>query len=446
MQPQMERVIDEETPSQPQITTSEAVQWNFGLKAAFRFAFCYFVLYCFPFPVGALPYTQKLGNWYELLWHKLVPWVAQHWLRLAQPITIFSGGSGDTTYDYVKVLCFLVIAAAAAIAWSALDRNRANYNRLHDWLRLYVRVTLGATLLSYGGYKVIPSQFPPNWQWRYLETYGDSSPMGILWTFMSASKSYTIFTGSVEMLGGILLFIPRLVTLGALVAIGAMVNVFVLNMTYDVPVKLYSFHLLLLAVFLVLPELKRLVRFFFLNRPTEPASAELRFQRTWLNHSLLLGQFALGLFFAGYALYTSHAQLKNYASGDFVVKPPLYGPWAVDEFTVDGQPRSPLLTDETRWQKAIFDINAYFTVQGMDGKLLRFTTKTDTGKKTMELTKRADAKWKGNLTYTFPTQEIMIMDGQLGEQKVHIKLHHLDSKFLLNTRGFHWINEFPFNR
>ena len=183
-----------------------------------------------------------------------------------------------------------------------------------------------------------------------------------------------------------------------------------------------------------------------MNRPTEPASAELRFQRTWATRGLLIGQFALGLFFAGYALYTSHAQLKNYTRGDFVVKPPLYGPWAVDEFTVGGQPRSPLLTDETRWQKAIFDINTYFTVQGMDGKLLRFASKTDAGKKTMELTKRTDAKWKGNLTYTFPAQETMIMDGQLGEQKVHIKLHHLDSKYLLNTRGFHWINEFPFNR
>ena len=40
----------------------------------------------------------------------------------------------------------------------------------------------------------------------------------------------------------------------------------------------------------------------------------------------------------------------------------------------------------------------------------------------------------------------MIMDGQLSEQKVHMRLHRTDSKYLLNTRGFHWINEFPFNR
>src|SRR5262245_50737776 len=118
MQPQMAPITNDEIPSQPQGMSPTTVEWNSGLKIAFRFAFCYFVLYCFPFPVGAVPYTQKLGVWYELLWHKVIPWVAQHGLKLAQPITIFSNGSGDTTYDYVKVLCFLVLATVATILWS----------------------------------------------------------------------------------------------------------------------------------------------------------------------------------------------------------------------------------------------------------------------------------------------------------------------------------------
>lgn len=447
MQPQMELATQAEVPTQLPVMAAETPAcWTQGLKIAFRFAFSYFVLYCFPFPLGVLPYTGKPAEWYELGWHKVVPWVAQHVLRLAQPITVFSNGSGDTTYDYVKVLCFLVLAAVATITWSAFDRKRENYSRLHRWLRLYIRVTLGATLLSYGAYKVIPSQFPSLWQWRYLETYGDSSPMGILWTFMGASKSYTIFTGTVEMLSGILLFAPRLVTLGALVAIGAMVNVFLLNMSYDVPVKLYSFHLLMLSIFLVFPEMKRLVRFFVLNRSTVPVSAELRFQRAWLNRGLLMGQLALGLFFAGHSLYTSHLQLKSFTTGDFAAKPPLRGAWAVDEFAVDGQLRPPLLTDESRWQKAVFDFNTGLVVQAMDGKLLRFAAKMDLDKKTLELTKRTDPKWKASLVYEIPTPETMVIDGQFGAQKAHVKLHRLDGKYLLNTRGFHWINEFPFNR
>jgi hypothetical protein len=365
---------------------------------------------------------------------------------MAQPITVFSNGSGDTTYDYVKVLCFLVIAAAAAILWSALDRKRMSYTKLHQWLRLYVRLTLGATLLSYGGYKVVPSQFPPPWQWRYLQTYGESSPMGILWTFMGASRSYTIFAGAVEMLGGILLFVPKLVTLGALVGIGAMANVFILNMSYDVPVKLYSFHLLVLGVFLILPEMRRLSAFFVFNHSTGPAPVELRFRRNWLYRGSLIGQLCLGLFFGGYALYTSHKQLKSFTTGDFAMKAPLYGTWAVDDFSVDGQPRPPLLTDELRWQKVIFDFNTVLAAQSMDGKIIRFGAKMDAGKKAIELTKRADPKWKGSLSYDLPTPQTMVANGSMGGQKIQIKLHHLDGNYLLKDRGFHWINEFPFNR
>jgi hypothetical protein len=268
--------------------------------------------------------------------------------------------------------------------------------------------------------------------------------MGILWAFMGASKAYTIFAGAVEMLGGILLFIPRLVTLGALIGIAAMTNVFILNMSYDVPVKLYSFHLLALGMFLVLPEMKRLGDFFAFNRTTGPQPPALQFRRRWLNRGFLVGQMLLGVVFGGYSLYQSHHQFKSYM--ELTTKPPLAGVWAVDEFAVDGQPRPPLLTDETRFQKVLFDYNVSVTLQGMDGKLLRLPAKIDLNKKTIELTKRADPKWKANLNYELSGPGGMIMDGLLGGQKAHIKLHHIDSNYLLKNRGFHWINEFPFNR
>jgi hypothetical protein len=284
------------------------------------------------------------------------------------------------------------------------------------------------------------------WQWRYLETYGDSSPMGILWTFMSASASYTIFAGAVEMVGGILLFIPRLVTLGALISIGAMANVFMLNMSYDVPVKLYSFHLLLFSIFLIVPDLERLARFFVLYRTIDAPKPELRYIRRWVNNTLLIGQLVLGLLFAGYSLYGSYKQRHDFLAGDFAAPAALHGAWAVDEFTVDGQTPPQLISDSALWQKVVFDTRLSLVAQGMNGKLLRLNAKMDFDKKTLELARRDDAQWKGNLSYSFPAEKTMLMDGQLGGQKIHMKLHRTDGKYTLNTRGFHWINEFPFNR
>lgn len=447
MQPQMELDRPEQMPmASPGPALQPNARWNPALKIGFRFACCYLFLFCFPFPLGSIPYTGKPAEWYELLWQKVVPWMASHLLRLSQPITIFTNGSGDTRFDYIKALCLLVVAALASILWSVLDRKRQNYGRLHQWLRLYVRLYLGATLLGYGAYKVIPSQFPPMWQWRYLQTYGDSSPMGVLWTFMSASASYTIFAGAIEMLGGILLFLPRLVTLGALISVGAMANVFMLNMSYDVPVKLYSFHLLLLAIFLIVPELRRLARFFVLHGAIEAAQPELHFPRRWANYSLLIGQLVLGLFLAGYSLHASYKQRHNFLAGDFATPPTLHGPWAVDEFTVNGQTRPLLISDSVLWQKIVFDTRMSLVAQGLNGRLLRLNAKMDFDKRTLELTKRDDSQWKGSLSYSLPANDEMTMDGQLGADKVHIKLHRMDGKYLLNTRGFHWINEFPFNR
>ena len=56
------------------------------------------------------------------------------------------------------------------------------------------------------------------------------------------------------MVAGILLFVLSLTTLGALVGLAATLQVFVLNMAYDVPVKLFSFHLILMTLVLLAPD------------------------------------------------------------------------------------------------------------------------------------------------------------------------------------------------
>jgi uncharacterized membrane protein YphA (DoxX/SURF4 family) len=118
---------------------------------------------------------------------------------------------------------------------------------LGHWLRVYVRYVLAAAMLGYGMAKVFKSQFPAISDMRLMQPYGDSSPMALLWNFMGFSTAYTIFVGAAEVLGGLLLLFRRTATLGALVVIAVMSNIVMLNFCYDVPVKLYSVHLWLMA-------------------------------------------------------------------------------------------------------------------------------------------------------------------------------------------------------
>src|SRR5581483_1592624 len=138
MQAQPQKTAQVESP----LSESAAPRWSLASRIAFRLVFAYFVLYNIPFPVGLLPFTDTLSERYDRIWHAIVPWVGKHLLRLSSDITIFTNGSGDTTYNYVQVLCFLVLAVMVAAVWSVLDRKRPNYVRLYQWLRLYVRFAL----------------------------------------------------------------------------------------------------------------------------------------------------------------------------------------------------------------------------------------------------------------------------------------------------------------
>src|SRR5262249_770946 len=141
-----------------------------------------------------------------------------------------------------------------------------NYVVLHKWFHLFLRFALGSEMVLYGMDKLVPMQMPFPQLTRLVEPYGNFSPMGVLWYSIGASPAYEMFVGGAEMVGGILLFFPRTAMLGALVCLADVIEVFALNMTYDVPVKLFSFHLILMSLVLLAPELRRIAGFFFTDR------------------------------------------------------------------------------------------------------------------------------------------------------------------------------------
>jgi uncharacterized membrane protein YphA (DoxX/SURF4 family) len=441
---QAQKQIQIEPEAHPQ-EISARPRWHLTKRIAFRFAFSYFVLYNLPFPVEQLPFSDSLMQQYNNLWQAIVPWVGKHLLHLSYDITVFQNGSGDTTYNYVQVLCMLALAAAATVIWSVLDRRRFSYQQLDQWLRLYVRFSLASAMIAYGVVKIIPLQMPAPFLTRLIEPYGDSSPMGLLWTFIGASKGFEIFTGCAEMLGGVLLIFPRTTLLGALVCFADTSLIFILNMSYDVPVKLYSFHLLLMSVFLFAPNLRRLTDLFLFNRGVEAVKLLQLFKREWLNRSALALQILFGLYLIGSGFYGSYQQSKVY--GERAPKPPLYGIWSVEEFSVDGQERPPLLTDTTRWQRAIFQFPGLLTVQPMSGANQSFRLDLSTENRKLSLGKRDDPDWKAELSFEELDAGLMTLEGEFDGHSMYAKLARVDeSKFLLNSRGFHWIQEYPFNR
>ena len=215
---------------------------------------------------------------------------------------------------------------------------------------------------------------------------------------MGASESYNIFTGAGELLGGLLLTTRRTTLLGALVCFGVMSHVAMLNFSYDVPVKLFSMHLLAMSLFLMAPDLGRLARMFVLNRPVEPAVFRPLSRRTWVNRGAILLRTLVVAAFLGMTLYGAHESRKTF--GDLMPRSPLYGIWNVEEFEVDGQVRPPLITDAQRWRRVVFDYPKMIAIQLMSDSRQRYGLDLDPDARTMALTKRDDPAWKAAFSYT----------------------------------------------
>jgi uncharacterized membrane protein YphA (DoxX/SURF4 family) len=467
LQPQTEPIQRQNEPIQPQ---PGIPRWNPALRIAFRFWMIYLGLYCISTQVITTLFSLNEGATLPdpaTRWplRSVISWTGAHVFHVNAPVTAFWGGNSATPDDmfaWVMAFCLLVIAAAATGVWSLLDRRRENYAEMHKWFRLFLRFALAGQLLAYGFVKVFLLQMSYPSLTRLLQPFGTFSPMGVLWNSMGSAPAYQMFTGGAEVVAGVLLIIPRTATFGALLGLADMIQVFTLNMSYDVPAKLHAFHLILLSCFLLAPDVPRLLRFLVLNRATAPSTQEQLFRSSRANRIALAAQLIFGLWLVAFFCHQCWGYWNKVGGGRPL--PPLYGIWEVSQMSVDDQPRPPLLTDSTRWRRAIFDFpsrncaGAYtqtgytqaslcLALQRLDDSFAPYGASVNLSGGTLYLTKSSDKNWKANFTFQRPAGDQLILDGRMDNHQVHMELQLVDrNSFWLVSRGFHWTQEAPFGR
>jgi hypothetical protein len=418
------------------------VAWSASHLVFFRLVFCYFLLYSLP-STGRVSLMPMEGA-FSRVWQPCVIWVAVHVFGLSgHAATYFETGSGDTTLGYVENYCYVVLAFAGTLVWSLLDRKRANYTTLHAWFRIWIRFTLAATLLAYGFAKVFPLQMQV-YMPKMVDRWGDFTPMAALWNFMGASAPYTILSGSAESLAGLLLFFRRTTLLGAMISFGVMFNVAALNYCYDVPVKLYSTNLVLMSVFIIAPDARRLTQVLLLNQPAPPANlSRPELPRLWMR---IVARIVWVVVALGFILYqTAHESWNTYKEIYIHPKhPPIYGLYEVEKFARNGQEAPPLLTDTNRWHWVFFNDYGSMRAVLMNDRRKNYTANQDAAKKTIAL---SSGQVTNVFTYTWGDTNHLVLRGSLAGDALEVNLHRLGpTNFLLLNRGFHWINEYPLNR
>jgi len=145
----------------------------------------------------------------------------------------------------------------------------------------------------------------------------------------------------------------------------------------------------------------------------------------------------------GVNTYQAASSWREYGGGR--PKPPLYGIWDVTQMTVDGQPRLPLLNDNERWRRIIFDFPDSASAQHPDDTFEELKAAFDAQKSSFLLSKQDDKAWKAIFNYERSAPAELQLVGTIAGHEVRMHLRRVDEKkFLLASRGFHWVQEYPF--
>jgi hypothetical protein len=427
-------------PNQNQSTMIHTV-WSPFQKIGFRFLFIFFLMLASPWD-----WIPFIGDFTTGLRYYPSFFVQNYILQLNdEPVWAHAPtGSGDTTDDWVFALTWLVVAIIGSAIWSILDRKRENYVELNYWFRTGLRYYISLVLFIYGFDKVFALQMPfPNL--AQLNTpLGDLSPMRLAWLFIGYSTPYQFFGGLFETIAAILFAVRRTQLVGGLIMLGVLANVVILNFSYDIPVKLFSMQLFVLTLYVVLHEYKRLLYFFILNKPTEPAYLGPSFtgkRQKYIRWSLL------GLFWIfgfGYSAYQSYGFWKQRSA---MPQFALYGNYEVKSFISNGISLDQS-TDTVRWNQLVIG-NGFRPNQGY-GLIKRGIHKLDRtifssdSLESFAVVFRDDSKRSFTGKYKKFNDREILLNGLYNGDSLRIDLVRIERQFKLETKPFHWISAYPY--
>ena len=207
----------------------------------------YIVLFIFSFPVP----NYILPNFGALLngvFEPISKWVGVEVLDLNPDLTYSFDSDSTGLYIHVFIIGFVsCFVTAASLIFKPISFSEKHKN----YLKVFSSYYLSMVLMIYAFDKIFNHQFylpEPNILYSQV---GDLSKDISFWTTMGASRSYSMFSGFIELVPAILLLFNRTRLIGALIAFMVMLNVLMINFGFDISVKVFSLFLTILALFII---------------------------------------------------------------------------------------------------------------------------------------------------------------------------------------------------
>lgn len=190
-----------------------------------------------PLPLSNL--NLNLG-WTEFIFQQPIEFLAKI-LNLKMAVTDFSS-------DSVSLFLLVVLLLFCSLLLSLVKIPK----KFHVGIDMLARFYLILILLAYGLNKVL------GWQFPFPEANVLFAPFGFLqkdilyWSTLGLSPFYTISIGLIECLIALLIFIDRTRLLGLLMAFFSFLYILLINISFDISVKIYSTLLLVITTYQLL--------------------------------------------------------------------------------------------------------------------------------------------------------------------------------------------------
>lgn len=341
------------------------------IKAYFKNTFATFFILAFlfvPFTSGGINYQYQVT---EYLFSKPVIFIQDHFFKQSIKNIDFSS---DTISLNILFLLLLLISAVIGIILNKSKNTTIKFIPVSKTISSYY---IAFILLKYGIDKIFKKQFYlPEPNILYAQ-FGDLTKDTLYWSVMGLSYSYSICTGIFEVLITILILIKKTRVFGLCLAIAALVNIIIINFSFDISVKTFSIFLFLVSLFALSAYIKPLCDFFFAGKTISlnPATpVDFKTSRFKILQYLSVTGFIAYILFP----YLSAASFND----DNADRPLLHGAYEIEDFVVNQD-----TLDKMNFpvKKVFIHRHNYIIFQLNDGKMIDYFFEIDPIKKQLTL-------------------------------------------------------------
>ena len=387
-----------------------------------------------PFSYNYLPDVWQITS---PVFEILIGWIKSDALNTNNPFEL--NLASDSTDLYIQTLLLIPIALLLSVASIIGDKTGNNFQKIKYWFFVAISYYLALQLFKYGFDKVFKHQFylpEPN---ILFSPVGQLSKDILYWSTIGASYQYSVFAGMIELIPAILLLFRRTRLLGAIIAMFVLSNVLMINLGFDISVKLYGGFLLFLSLLIISPNIKSLYNYFIKNNDVKTQ----RWQYVIDSNRKVVVHLVAKYVVIGIILFESlfvYFQTNNF-NDDLNPRPFLHGAYEVTTYKVNNDTLLPLKTNENQLKRIFIHRRGYLITQSMNDEMLDYRLSYDLVNKKLILTNYDGQKMI--LDYVYQARDsTLILNGVIMTDTVEVIAKQIDlSKLPLLRNGFRWTVE-----